>query len=196
MKPRQSPPLARWIAHLLIPRSEREFILGDLEELHAARAERHGRSAADGRYWRDTLSLVTLRLRRASTSLPARRLSHARSSNMLRDLGADLTSALRALRRQPGFSALTILTLALGVGSTAAVFGMANQLLFRPLPGIGEPDGAAYLQFRSISEPESTQGRGIALPDFRPDRAEPLLGGDRVLHRRRGGAAAECGRGA
>lgn len=94
---------------------------------------------------------------------------------MLRDLGADLAAALRALRRQPGFSALTILTLALGVGSTAAVFGMANQLLFRPLPGTEDPEGAAYLQFRSVSEPESTQGRGLALPDFRTLREEATL---------------------
>lgn len=42
--------------------------------------------------------------------------------------------AVRTLWKSPGFSSAVILTLALGIGATAAVFTVANSLLFKPLP--------------------------------------------------------------
>ncbi|MFH1833664.1 MAG: ABC transporter permease [bacterium] len=68
---------------------------------------------------------------------------------MLRDFLADLRTALRSLRREPGFVLLAVLTLGVGVGSTATVFGMVNQLLLRPVPGVADPDGAAYVELNA-----------------------------------------------
>ena len=54
--------------------------------------------------------------------------------NSWHDFGRDLRHALRLIRRSPGFSALVILTLAVGIGASTAIFSLIHAVLLRPLP--------------------------------------------------------------
>ena len=51
----------------------------------------------------------------------------------------DLKYAIRTLARTPGFTLSVVLVLALGIGSTTAIFSLVDATLLRPLP-FSEPD--------------------------------------------------------
>ena len=70
--------------------------------------------------------------------------------------GQEVRLALRSLRKSPVFSAVVILTLALGIGATTTLFTIVNAVLLRPLPF---PDAERIV---SVSESVKGDDRGVA----------------------------------
>ncbi len=80
---------------------------------------------------------------------------------------ADFKQAARALGAHRGYAAMAALTLALGIGANAAVFNLANWLIFRPLPGVRAQDRLVAIGFGS---PEGVRV-GISVIDLDTLRA-------------------------
>jgi len=70
---------------------------------------------------------------------------------MLQDFGY----ALRTLRKAPGFTAVAVLSLALGIGANSAIFSLASGLIFRPLP---VPDASGVVSVQSVMRGEKLGG--------------------------------------
>jgi predicted permease len=78
----------------------------------------------------------------------------------------DLRYGMRMLFKNPGFTALAVLTLALGMGATTTVFGWIDAVLLHPFPGIGHPEQIVAL------ETLTPNGQAIttSYPDYRDFR--------------------------
>lgn len=58
----------------------------------------------------------------------------------MQTIGADLRFAARLLRKSPAFTVTAVVSLALGLAASTAIFSLADALLLRPRPGIADPD--------------------------------------------------------
>jgi putative ABC transport system permease protein len=79
---------------------------------------------------------------------------------------ADLRHASRRLRAQPAYALLAVLTLALGVGGTAAAYGVARGVLFDPLPYANAGEVGVFWKKTDWTEEEFLHIRG-RVPGFR-----------------------------
>jgi macrolide transport system ATP-binding/permease protein len=149
----------RWSAHLrqrlaplaLSPAREAEIV----DELSQHLDDRYEQLRAEGRSDEDARRLSLEELDDAG-ALAARmrtlRQAHAlppvqpgtRSRGFAADLWQDLRYAGRMLRKQPGFAAAAVVTLALGIGANTAVFSLVNATLLQQLP-VAHRDRLAYV---------------------------------------------------
>ena len=170
--PAQSPapprvPVA--ILGALLPLAERSEVLADLAAEFAYRAGTFGKPAARRWYWRQLASSAPSLTRRIwwrgwSGFEP--------NANRMRPGGPSMESwimdaryAARRLVRRPLYALLSVLTLALGIGGTAAVYAIARPILLDPLPYKAEEGLAAFWMPFDWSEQEFLYLRG-RVPGF------------------------------
>jgi putative ABC transport system permease protein len=81
----------------------------------------------------------------------------------------DLRFGVRMLLKNPGFTTIAVLTLALGIGANTAIFSVVNAVLLRPLPF---KDPAALTTLWSTDVRQSGRQSSISYPDFVDWRAQ------------------------
>ncbi|MFN2564286.1 MAG: ABC transporter permease, partial [Gemmatimonadaceae bacterium] len=86
-----------------------------------------------------------------------------RRTEWLDDLRQDLTHGWRALRRSPGFTAIALVTLALGIGATTAMYSVVERTLLARLP-YANPDQVVRIYGRNANHPR--RSGQIAAGDF------------------------------
>ena len=175
---------------------ERDLEFRDEIEEHvrllAERYQREGMTADD--------AVLAARRQFGSTTLLEEDRRDMQVIPALEALRADLIYALRMLRKNPGFAAAAILTLALGIGANTAIFTVCNAVLFKPLPyaepnrivtlwerqkdgALGEVAPANFVDWQNSSRSFSAMGAMRA----RSFASSFVLGGQREASRLAGG---------
>jgi predicted permease len=121
-------------------RRSAEFVLGDLlEEWNEGTRSRRW-------LWRQAFSVLWPGTSRAHDAYPQRETTRENKMNIIPAFGSDIRYAARTLRKNPGFTAVAVLAIALGIGVNTGIFTVLNGVALRPLPVPGSSDVVSIYQ--------------------------------------------------
>jgi putative ABC transport system permease protein len=160
---RTQPGLPRHAAALLrrlLPEAERDEVLAALAEEYGDRERAGGGWPARRWLWRQVLASAPALARRAwwrgwsGFEARADRGGMRQGGAMFEELAMDVRYTLRRLRNRRTYGVLTVMTLALGVGGTAAAWGLVERLLVAPLPVAAESEVVTFWAPRDWTQAE------------------------------------------
>lgn len=159
------PRLPRGLLRILVPRSSRDVLIGDLDEefeRHVAPVRSPARAA--WWYWTQVLKSAPGALRLRWQSSGAHRARHERRlPSLVASLATDFRYGVRRAAGQRSLLFTVTLTLALGVAAASSVFALTRLVLLRPL-SYADPDRLVHIE--EIDTRRLTGSGNVSYPDF------------------------------
>lgn len=187
--PAHPPRLAeRFLRWCLRSAPSSHYIIGDLrQEFAGLRADR-GALSASLWYWRQALSIGARYIGRQpeyADPSSVRPGQVDRDGPLWRTALDDLTGALRVFRSAPGYAAAVVLTLALGIGVNATMFGAVDRVLSPP-DHVQDHEALRFVTLSGLGVRSLNASMAYSFPDYRSIQELPVLTTAAVYRPRRG----------
>jgi len=156
------------------------YIVGDLRQEYAAIRGERGVVIAGLWYWREVVAIglryAGRRLEHVQARGPGPRAFGPRPSPW-GDLAGALRDGLRIFRTSPGAAAAIVLTLALGIGANAAMFGAVDRVLLRPPEHVQDHESLRFLYLGGLGARTRNNPMAYSFPDYGSITGLPVLAG-------------------